>query len=778
MSYSQTRRPDWLTLYSGLVYIGDSYGSHSYIDANEGRACPQSCFCWSHDQAPGIFTFIAHKSSSRLIVNIYSDALYSEVIKVIGPENMEEEVLGKDGPLKSLDGFCLIQSVQNLLVHLHRLRCDPFDSVLSSVISEMDLLVHGFLADGDVFKSFGFEYLYENGYLTFEQWKAFQQDQLQRDITSLDERFIATDESEDFEDFDDPPYDEQLFGVPSETFEASEIQQDENLTSSPTSARYCVSRVDTQEGDSSVFAPSRDMYLTESKWVLAKKLLASVSSGREEAVKKILDQGAEANGYPRWTFHGEPLLAAARAGHEEIVQLLLNRGALDIDFALIRAASAGHAAVVSLLLGHDHGMNHSVKKAFCYIGGMVVGLESEKDWESESQNRVTRNIRVLYDNWIEVRTGPWIKRKAELLCHNKGQGLVVASDIALIEAAAAGHEEVVKILLDSGTTSEGAHMLYTKNVAWVRGQKIPVVEAAKAGHGAVVRLLLQRGAVVSSLQPLMSPCITTKEGRTFRRLNRRFIQQYRLMTEAMLDSSAEFSQLGTRFLNHREAWSAGINTMRRLCNGKPPRGLQNTIAFLCISRAMSETLDSTNDTDYVSQFDEDLERWQVIFKPEELGVYRELIHSMWGTVLSEKTSKSWKASDFLTLTHFQALLSTLIRQSNEPVNIYGPHNQSLRCSQQTFIARNHQASAEPEVDLPTANSGSSDSFDPQPPDCIEPKPPDISIAPKKTSLEEHIKNDISTCFLDAIVVLLMAGAIFAIVVIFLQCMSLTPLCTA
>ena len=215
--------------------------------------------------------------------------------------------------------------------------------------------------------------------------------------------------------------------------------------------------------------------------------------------------------------------------------------------------------------------------------------------------------------------------------------------------------------------------------------------------------------------------------------------------------------------------------MRRLCSGKPPRGLQNAVAFLCISRAMSETLDSTNGSDYTSQFLEDLERWQVLFTSKELEAYRELIHSMWRIVLSENKSKSWKASDFLTLTRFQALLSTLIRQTNEPVNLHGPHDQSLRCSQQRFLARSCQTSAEPEVDIPTANLDSSDGSNSQPPDGIEPKPPDIPIAPEIISLKEHVENDISAASLNATVVVLMAGAIFAIVIIFLQCASLTPL---
>lgn len=803
--FPENWKTDWLTYCSGLEYTGDSYGSHSYIDASEERACPQSCFCWSHGHAPGVFTFIAHKSSSQLVVDIYSDALYSEVIQAISPEKVvEEESIDQGDPQKSLNGFYLLQSFGNLRAHLNLLHSYPFDQTLSHVISEMELLVHGFLADGDVFKSFGYEHLYENGYLTFEQWKSFQQDQFQRDISTLDKRFTAIDESNDLDDFEYSPDYAELFSTQSENFEDVETQRDENPMHSSQSAQCCIEELNAQKGDNPKFKSENNILWDEFfQKTLDRELLSAIDSGREEAVREILDQGAAVNGVAQWyRIKTVPLAKAAYAGHEKIVELLLDRGALDSDLALINAAGAGHEAVVNLLLSHDHGTNDSLKKNFCYVATKFLDFHFNLILRrSESQDGGAATFSMLSPKSVMSHiSSDWVGENAERH-FSEARGVVVANDIALIEAAAAGHEEVVKVLLDSGAKLRGAdtlhvaathpHTVYNylvftgvsysmlffsiqedKDTAWTGERRVPVVEAAKAGHGAVMRILLERGALVSSLRALMSPCITTKENSTSRRLNKKFIQQYRLMMEVTLDSSADFSQFSTRFKNHREAWSAGISTMRRLCNGKPPRGLQNAAAFLCISRAMSETLDSTNGTDYISQFLEDLERWQVIFTSKELEVYRQLIHSMWGSVLSENTSKSWKPSDFLTLTHFQALLSTFIRQSNEPFNLYGPHDQSLRCSQQSFLARNHYTLGEPKIDLPTTDLDSSDESGPEPPDGIEPKPPDIPIAPQRISLKEHIDNDISAASLNATVVLIMAGAIFAIVVIFLQCTSL------
>ena len=58
--------------------------------------------------------------------------------------------------------------------------------------------------------------------------------------------------------------------------------------------------------------------------------------------------------------------------------------------------------------------------------------------------------------------------------------------------------------------------------------------------------------------------------------------------------------------------------------------------------------------------------------------------------------------------------------------------------------------------------------------AIEPKPPDIPIVPEKVSLKEKVDNDLLATLLNVTVAVLMAGAIFAIDLIFLQCMSLHP----
>lgn len=75
----------------------------------------------------------------------------------------------------------------------------------------------------------------------------------------------------------------------------------------------------------------------------------------------------------------------------------------------------------------------------------------------------------------------WMKEQVER-CSREVRGLA-ANDIALIDAAAAGDEEVVKILLDDATTLEGADMLHEKNAVWARGRKYQWLKQQRQATG-------------------------------------------------------------------------------------------------------------------------------------------------------------------------------------------------------------------------------------------------------------------------------------------------------
>jgi len=618
-----------------------------------------------HGEIPDAFTFIAEKSSNgQLLVTIHSEDLKTELAKITDLEDLRPK---KDFPQIPVDGFLLLRSYESLRIHLRSLQNSYTLESPTSLVSELELLVDHFLADGKVFESYGFENLYENGFLTYEHWKVFQQAKLQRNISTLDEGFSAVDNLVD------------------------DVEAEELLTSPSCAASDFSLDLQTLGTESEVSSNVNEGEVPRESHPIS-TILFKLDLLRGEAVS--------------WATGLNPIKPDRT--RNSTVQLL--QGLL-----LDRAVARGDVTIVERLL--DEGAD---------VNGYV--------WDGWQPTPVVETMH---------------------LGHFEGKPHILLIDLtAILENLA---DEIDAKIRLTGTR-----------------QNIPVVEAAKAGHGKVVRVLLQKGATASDLEALMTPKKkeSMQKERQYRRLRRQFLQQHLLLEEAAQSSSTEVQQLGKSFQNHREAWAAGIRTMRRLCNGKLPQGLHNIAAFLCICKAMSETLDEAKDGYYSTQFLHDVERWQVLFTSKELGAYQELVYSMWGVCLSESASQSWEASDLLTLTHFQSLVSALINQE-ENLSFHNSHKHGLESSQRKFLSRNCLPSAHQNRAASVSTLDPSEGKDSQSLETLPPEPPDIPFSPKTNCLEANIENDLSAARLNVTVVLLMAGAIFAIIIIFFQGLSLT-----
>jgi hypothetical protein len=249
------------------------------------------------------------------------------------------------------------------------------------------------------------------------------------------------------------------------------------------------------------------------------------------------------------------------------------------------------------------------------------------------------------------------------------------------------------------------------------------------------------------------------------------------MIKAAQRSSTQFLELSQRFWGYREAWSAGIRTLRGLCSGESPRDVGDTIAFLCLAKAISETLQRTGTCDESKQFFQDLDRWQNLFNSEaDRDSYRDAIYSMWGVMLDENFSSQGQV-DASVLIHFQGLASTLVTQGSKLPGFNALNDTGLGSSQKGWLLRNGIIPSRTDPSDITPDLRCSLGSGVQPQKIIHPRAPDSAVCTTRKALRQELETDVSSAPIEPMAILLMAGAIFAIVVVFLQCLSLsrTPL---
>lgn len=135
-------------------------------------------------------------------ITIFSDDLYEYLLRYEELENLHDE-LRRD---RTVNGLSLLKHYHYLENEIESVRIITYSaSTTSSILLEMDLLVNGLLIDGEVLKSYGYEDLYEHGYLDFNLWKKFQQDSFEKDVLALDASYHEVDDEfeDDFDEFGD-----------------------------------------------------------------------------------------------------------------------------------------------------------------------------------------------------------------------------------------------------------------------------------------------------------------------------------------------------------------------------------------------------------------------------------------------------------------------------------------------------------------------------------------------------------------------------------------------
>lgn len=222
---------------------------------------------------------------------------------------------------------------------------------------------------------------------------------------------------------------------------------------------------------------------------------AAIAKGDIEAVKLLLDKGANAN--TRTQVGGTPLEAAANFGHAEIVRLLIAKGATvdsinarDQYTPLMRAAQQGHADVVEILLANGAGLNKRQSS-----GNTPVLLAAQGGHVDVVRLLVAHDADVN----IPMRNGAtalmWASRRGFLsvveILLSKGAKANAVDDngaSALVAATEGGFTDVVQMLVAKGADVNIPASDGTTALMW----------AANKGNTAAIDILLKNGADVNS----------------------------------------------------------------------------------------------------------------------------------------------------------------------------------------------------------------------------------------------------------------------------------------
>ena len=225
---------------------------------------------------------------------------------------------------------------------------------------------------------------------------------------------------------------------------------------------------------------------------------------------------------------------------------------------------------------------------------------------------------------------------------------------------------------------------------------------------------------------------------------------------------------------HQElAYQKGIGVLRGLCKGQTPSTVSETICFLAIAKAMSVATDEVfNFVCNVSDFSRDLGRWQLLFKMEDgtLSTFRNATACIWNVNLEDTPVQN---PDPSTLMKYCDLAYSIVQKADYSFEFssYGSHR--LLASQEDW--RSKVPILDAEIDSPYIDDqipkASYEKLYPISSDAhrfpwYQDRDP-LPIRVPGVPIREAISNDRYGRSSNALVKLLMAGAIFSIIIIFL-----------
>lgn len=150
---------------------------------------------------------------------------------------------------------------------------------------------------------------------------------------------------------------------------------------------------------------------------------------------------------------------------------------------------------------------------------------------------------------------------------------------------------------------------------------------------------------------------------TFTQLNHYFRREYNQLRKARQDSQASTAlrAFGSRLKTHMSMWNIGISAIRGMTKDRLPQDIDQVISLLCVASAMQRITIDASSFGNRDRFLEDLDRWRALVIPrEQIELFDEIVLQMWGKSPSMTSTTKSFSTDF---EHLTLLLSGLIAQT-------------------------------------------------------------------------------------------------------------------
>ncbi|GAB1316383.1 hypothetical protein MFIFM68171_06593 [Madurella fahalii] len=142
---------------------------------------------------------------------------------------------------------------------------------------------------------------------------------------------------------------------------------------------------------------------------------------------------------------------------------------------------------------------------------------------------------------------------------------------------------------------------------------------------------------------------------------RAFIREFKRIKSSSSSHHGGMAWIEDQFSDYRKAWQSGIRTLRNISGSRLPQDLGEVMAFLCVCKTASETLDLFTASGYTARFFADLRRWGILFDSKSnFELYKDAVRNIWGYNLLDAIDKTSGHEIEDLLLYAQSLASSLV----------------------------------------------------------------------------------------------------------------------